>query len=239
MQAEAAARPRDLPGEVFVRVGGDGAFLRATKPAGPRTAGHRDHGAGEAVPARRDRASTRPSCRAIIKHADGEYVRVADVQYNPSHDAIALRGHHRRGHEGRHHRQRARLRRRRHFLRLRAVLPRLQRRRARPEGRRAGGDRALPALRPPDRRGGGHARARRGQCAHRVQLQARAGRGHAPGEGRARRLQGHLPRGKRRGGPAPGAQDPRGGRPARPDGHRHHHPGHEGQGLRPAWWART
>ncbi len=23
----------------------------------------------------------------IIKHADGEYVRVSDVQYNPSHDA--------------------------------------------------------------------------------------------------------------------------------------------------------
>src|SRR5208337_3405645 len=32
--AEAAARPKDAPGEVFVRIAGDGAYLRATKPQG-------------------------------------------------------------------------------------------------------------------------------------------------------------------------------------------------------------
>ena len=86
MQEEAAARPKDLPGEVFVRVSGDGAFLRATKPQarGPRAT---EIMAREKLSLRGVASFDAALVSRIIKHADGEYVRVADVQYNPSHDA--------------------------------------------------------------------------------------------------------------------------------------------------------
>src|SRR5271157_3300167 len=86
LQAEAAARPRDLPGEVYVRITADGVHLRATKPQG------RGPRATELMA--RERLSLRgvtdfdaALVARIVKHADGEYIRVADVQYNPSHDA--------------------------------------------------------------------------------------------------------------------------------------------------------
>ena len=86
MQAEAAARPKDLPGEVFVRVSGDGAFLRATRPQGrgPRAT---EIMAREKLSLRGVSSFDAALLSRIIKHADGEFVRVADVQYNPSHDA--------------------------------------------------------------------------------------------------------------------------------------------------------
>jgi uncharacterized protein (DUF342 family) len=84
--AEAAARPKDLPGEVFVRISGDGAFLRATKPQGrgPRAT---ELMAREKLSLRGVSSFDAALVSRIIKHADSEYVRVADVQYNPSHDA--------------------------------------------------------------------------------------------------------------------------------------------------------
>lgn len=76
----------DAPGEVFVRITSEGAFLKVTKPR------------GRAPRATEIMALERLSLRGIVnfdpglvakavKHADGVYVRVADVRYNPSHDA--------------------------------------------------------------------------------------------------------------------------------------------------------
>ncbi len=86
LQAEAAAKPKDVPGDVYVRITGDGAYLRATKPQG------RGPRATELMA--RERLSLRGVAdfdaalvSRIVKHADEEYIRVADVQYNPSHDA--------------------------------------------------------------------------------------------------------------------------------------------------------
>ncbi len=82
----APEKPADVPGEVFVRITSDGAFLKVTRPK------------GRAPRATEIMALERLSIRGIVnfdpglvakavKHADGEYVRVADVMYNPSHDA--------------------------------------------------------------------------------------------------------------------------------------------------------
>jgi uncharacterized protein len=84
--AEAAARPKDVPGEAFVRIAGDGAYLRVTKPEG-RGARATEIMAREKLSIRGVSNFDTALVSRIIKHADGEYIRVADVQYNPSHDA--------------------------------------------------------------------------------------------------------------------------------------------------------
>ncbi len=89
-EAERAARqeakPKDVPGEVYVRITADGAYLRATRPQGG--------GARPSEIAAREKLSLRgvksfdaALVSRIVKHADGEFVRVADVDYNPSHDS--------------------------------------------------------------------------------------------------------------------------------------------------------
>jgi len=85
-EAEAAAKPKDLPGEVYVRISSDGAYLRVTRPQGrgPRAS---EMMAREKLSLRGVMSFDAALVSRIIKHADGEYVRVSDVQYNPSHDA--------------------------------------------------------------------------------------------------------------------------------------------------------
>jgi uncharacterized protein (DUF342 family) len=85
-EEEVAARPKDVPGEAFVRVTGDGAYLRVTKPEarGPRAT---EIMARERLSLRGVSSFDAALVSRVVKHADGEYVRVADVQYNPSHDA--------------------------------------------------------------------------------------------------------------------------------------------------------
>jgi uncharacterized protein len=84
--SEAEARPKDVPGEAFVRVTSDGVFLRVTKPQGrgPRAT---EIMALERLSLRGVRNFDAALVSRIIKHADGEMVRVADVQYNPSNDS--------------------------------------------------------------------------------------------------------------------------------------------------------
>ncbi len=85
-EAEEAARPRDVPGEAFVRITADGAYLRVTRPEGrgPRAT---EIMAREQLSLRGVTSFDAALVSRIVKHADGEYIRVADVQYNPSHDA--------------------------------------------------------------------------------------------------------------------------------------------------------
>ncbi|HEY9593125.1 MAG TPA: flagellar assembly protein A, partial [Spirochaetia bacterium] len=85
-QAEAETHPRDVPGEVFVRITADGAFLRVTRPEG-RGARATEITAVERLSLRGVRNYDAALVSKIVKHADGEFVRVAEVQYNPSHDA--------------------------------------------------------------------------------------------------------------------------------------------------------
>ncbi len=76
----------EAPGEVFVRLSSGGAFIKVTKPR------------GKAPRATEIMALEKLSLRGItnfdpgivakaVKHADGEYIRVADVEYNPANDA--------------------------------------------------------------------------------------------------------------------------------------------------------
>jgi uncharacterized protein (DUF342 family) len=88
LAAQAPEKPRDLPGEVFVRVSSDSAYLRVTRPQGrgPRVT---EIMALERLSARGIASFDSPLVSRIVKHADGEFVRVADVRYNPAHDAAA------------------------------------------------------------------------------------------------------------------------------------------------------
>jgi uncharacterized protein (DUF342 family) len=79
-------RAEEVPGEVFVRISSGGAFVKVTKPKGkaPRAT---EIMALEKLSIR-GIANFEPALVAkAVKHADGEYVRVADVQYNPANDA--------------------------------------------------------------------------------------------------------------------------------------------------------
>jgi uncharacterized protein (DUF342 family) len=86
--SEEAARPRDVPGEVYVRVTSEGAFLRVTRPEG-RGARASEIMALERLSLRGVSGFDQELVTRVVKHADGEFVRVADVRYNPSHDATA------------------------------------------------------------------------------------------------------------------------------------------------------
>jgi uncharacterized protein len=79
-------KQRDAPGEVFVRIGADGAFLKVTRPVGrgPRAS---EIMALERLSLRGVSSMDTSLVSRVVKHADGEYIRVGDVQYNPSHDA--------------------------------------------------------------------------------------------------------------------------------------------------------
>jgi len=89
-RTEAAAREperqRDVPGEVFVRMGSEGAFLKVTKPLGkgPRAT---EIMAFEKLSLRGVSNYDTSLVARVVKHADGEYIRVADIRYDPSHDA--------------------------------------------------------------------------------------------------------------------------------------------------------
>ncbi len=91
-RAEEAAReperPHDLPGEVFVRIGSEGAFLKVTKPQGrgPRPS---DVMAFEKLSLRGVSNYDTALVSRVVKHADGEYIRVADIRYDPSRDSTA------------------------------------------------------------------------------------------------------------------------------------------------------
>ncbi|HET6485409.1 MAG TPA: Jag N-terminal domain-containing protein, partial [Spirochaetia bacterium] len=86
LSAAEAQRPKDRPGEVFVRIQADGVYLKVTRPQG------RGPKATELMAL--ERLSLRGVSRfdeglvsRVVKHADGEYVHVADVQYNPNNDS--------------------------------------------------------------------------------------------------------------------------------------------------------
>jgi len=84
--AKEPERPRDVQGEVFVRIGSEGVFLKATKPQG-RGARATDVMAFEKLSLRGVSNYDTSIVSRVIKHADEEYIRVADIRYDPSHDA--------------------------------------------------------------------------------------------------------------------------------------------------------
>ena len=84
--AEVVDRPRDLPGEVFVRIDSAGAHLKVTRPQGrgPRAT---EIMALEKLSLRGVTNFDAALVSRVVKHSEGDYIKVADVQYNPSHDA--------------------------------------------------------------------------------------------------------------------------------------------------------
>jgi uncharacterized protein (DUF342 family) len=87
-EAEEQEKPKEAPGEVFVRIGNDGVLLKVTKPQGraPRAT---EIMALEKLSLRGVTGFDAGLVSKVVKHADGEYVRVADIDYNPSHDSTA------------------------------------------------------------------------------------------------------------------------------------------------------
>jgi uncharacterized protein len=84
--AQAAQRPKDIAGETFVRITSEGAFLRVTRPQG-RGARVSDVMALERLSLRGVSNYDASLVSRVVKHADGEYIRVGDIQYNPGNDA--------------------------------------------------------------------------------------------------------------------------------------------------------
>ncbi|HVO39848.1 MAG TPA: FapA family protein [Spirochaetia bacterium] len=84
--ARAPERAPDVAGEVFVRISSDGVLLKVTRPQGrgPRAS---DVMAFERLSMRGVSNYDSSLVSRVVKHADGEYVRVADIRYDPSHDA--------------------------------------------------------------------------------------------------------------------------------------------------------
>ncbi|OHD71584.1 MAG: hypothetical protein A2177_07630 [Spirochaetes bacterium RBG_13_68_11] len=85
--AAAETGPLDVPGEVFVRIAGDGAFLRAVKPRG-RGARATEVMALERLSLRGVSGFDPSLVSRVVRHADGEWVRVADVRYTPANDSV-------------------------------------------------------------------------------------------------------------------------------------------------------
>ncbi len=83
----ADAGPVDVPGEVFVRIAGDGAFLCVTKPRG-RGVRATEVMALERLSLRGVSGFDSSLVSRVVRHADGEWVRVADVRYAPANDAV-------------------------------------------------------------------------------------------------------------------------------------------------------
>lgn len=86
LEAEKPPEPVDRAGEVFVRLTREGAFLKVTKPVGggakaaERTAleklslrGVHNYDAGQVA--------------KVVKHADSEYIRVGEFEYNPANQS--------------------------------------------------------------------------------------------------------------------------------------------------------
>ncbi len=84
--ARAPERIPDVPGEVFVRISSEGVLLKATRPQG-RGARASDVMAFEKLSMRGVSNYDPALVSRVIKHADGEYIKVADIRYDPSHDA--------------------------------------------------------------------------------------------------------------------------------------------------------
>lgn len=81
-----SVREENRPGEIFVRLTDEGVFLKATKPL------------GNGRKATERMAISRLSERGVsdydgalvskvVKHADGEYIKIGDYQYNPANDS--------------------------------------------------------------------------------------------------------------------------------------------------------
>ncbi len=86
LAAVEAQRPKDHPGEVIVRIQADGVYLKVTRPQGrgPRAT---EMMALERLSLRGVSRFDEGLVSRVVKHADGEYVHVADVQYNPNNDS--------------------------------------------------------------------------------------------------------------------------------------------------------
>jgi uncharacterized protein len=84
--AQASQKPKDVPGEAFVRISSDGAFLRVTRPQG-RGARVSDVMALEKLSLRGVANYDASLVSRVVKHADGEFIQVGDIRYNPANDA--------------------------------------------------------------------------------------------------------------------------------------------------------
>jgi len=76
-----AAPQQDKDGEVFRPAQQPGVFLKVTQPSGG-VSGRRAPGAGEAFPAGSDPLRRRSGGK-VVRHADGEYIRVGEFEFNP------------------------------------------------------------------------------------------------------------------------------------------------------------
>ena len=82
---EAQAVP-DRPGEVFVHLSTDGVLLKVTKPSG-RGERVTERMALDRLAARGVRDYDASLVARVVKHADGDYIKVADFAYNPASQA--------------------------------------------------------------------------------------------------------------------------------------------------------
>jgi len=77
---------QDRDGEVFVRLAGDGVFVKVTRPSG-RGARVPERRAVEKLSLRGVASYDAAVLSEVVRHADGEYIKIGDYSFNPASQA--------------------------------------------------------------------------------------------------------------------------------------------------------
>jgi uncharacterized protein (DUF342 family) len=79
--------PEDKDGEIFVRLTHEGAFLKVTRPLG-RGEKAGEHAAMDKLLLRGVSDIDKSQVARVVRHADGEFIRVGQAEYNPANQSV-------------------------------------------------------------------------------------------------------------------------------------------------------
>jgi uncharacterized protein (DUF342 family) len=86
-EAETQFVPQDKDGEIFVRLTHEGAFLKVTRPLG-RGEKAGEHAALDKLLLRGVNDIDKAQVAKVVRHADGEFIRVGQAEYNPANQSV-------------------------------------------------------------------------------------------------------------------------------------------------------
>jgi uncharacterized protein (DUF342 family) len=86
-ETEKQILPQDKDGEIFVRLTHEGAFLKVTRPLG-RGSRASEHAAMDKLLLRGVNDIDKSQVVRVVRHADGEFIRVGQAEYNPANQSV-------------------------------------------------------------------------------------------------------------------------------------------------------
>jgi len=86
-ETEKQILPQDKDGEIFVRLTHEGAFLKVTRPLG-RGSRAGEHAAMDKLLLRGVSDIDKSQVARVVRHADGEFIRVGQAEYNPANQSV-------------------------------------------------------------------------------------------------------------------------------------------------------